>query len=140
MRLICPLFAVVLESRDGFAAISGHGKVNLAFLVVEIEVDSAVFLAFPVLVHHIVFFENLDEVICVLFSNIFYTEIINYEAECDWSLIVLPEAWCFVTLAVAIFRQPLFEELLGNDSCVGKPAHSAFHADVDIPIFVHFFA
>ncbi len=51
---------------------------NLAFLVVEIEVDSAVFLAFPVLVYHIVLFENFDEVVCVLFSNAFHAEIINY--------------------------------------------------------------
>ncbi len=90
VRLICPFFAVVLESRDHFAAISRHGEVNLAFFVDEIEVDSAVFLALPILVYHIMFFKNFDEVISVLFSYIFDPKIIDYLTECDRQPVMFP--------------------------------------------------
>ncbi len=76
----------------------------------------------------------------VLFSHIFYSKIINYQTEGDWSPIVLPETGRFVTLAVTVLCQSFFEEFLRDNACVGKPVHPTFHADVDIPSFVHFFA
>ncbi len=68
----------MLESRDRFAAIYRHGEVDLAFFVVKIKVDSTVFLSLPIFVNHIMFFENFDKVISVLFSHIFHSKIVDY--------------------------------------------------------------
>ena len=41
----------------------------LAFVVVEIEGDAAVFLALPIFVYYVVFLEDSDEVICVFLAR-----------------------------------------------------------------------
>jgi hypothetical protein len=50
--------------------------------------------------------EHADEMICVFFSNVLDSEVVDYQCEVDWSPLVLPETGCYFTLRVSSFIQP----------------------------------
>jgi hypothetical protein len=50
----------------------------------------------------------------ILFVNIFYFKIVEYQAETDGARVVLPKAGGHLTLAVPVLPEVHFEEFLGN--------------------------
>ena len=62
----------------------------LSFVVVPLEMNTDVSFACPVCCDLVVFFEDSFEVIGVFFSNIFYSEIVDYQCELYWAGIVFP--------------------------------------------------
>ena len=66
------------ESCECLLTISGHGKMNLSFYVVPIEGDPAIFGSFPIFGYFIVLLQNFDEVVGMLFSNVFDSKIVDY--------------------------------------------------------------
>ena len=54
---------------------------DLAVYVVQIKRQTDVFFAFPILAYFIIFFEDLQEVVGVLLSQILYSEVIYYQCE-----------------------------------------------------------
>ena len=67
-----------------------HGERTCALGVVPSKVDTGVFLAFPVFRDRVVLLKDRTEVQGVAFSNIFNTEVIDNEGECDELPLVTP--------------------------------------------------
>ena len=60
--------------------------------VVPSQVDTRKFGACPILAHVIVFVEDTQEVIGMLFPYIFCAKVINYKHELDWPPGMFPQA------------------------------------------------
>ena len=58
-----------------------HGYVHVSLCVVPFEGDSAVECTFPILFECVVCAEGVNEVVSMLFSFIFDSEIVNCEGE-----------------------------------------------------------
>jgi hypothetical protein len=56
--------------------------------------------------------EHADEMICVFFSNVLDSEVVDYQSKADWPPLVLPETGCHLTLRVSSFIQPFGQLLL----------------------------
>ena len=54
----------------------------------------------------------------MFFANVFDAEVINDEAETDGAPIVLSETRADFALPISLGVEALFEEVLGNSSCV----------------------
>jgi hypothetical protein len=63
---------------EGIVDVAGHGKVDFAFDIIPFQGEPAVFFSLPIRRHLIVLFDNSNQVICVLFSDVFDSKIINY--------------------------------------------------------------
>jgi hypothetical protein len=50
---------------------------NLLLVIVLVEGYPAMFFAFSVLVYHVGFFEDADQMFCMFFPNVFYGEIVH---------------------------------------------------------------
>ena len=81
----------MLESSQGFVTVAWYREVYLVFGVVEIQCNSAVFLALPVFVYYVEFLENLDQVVGVFLANVFDPKVIDDETETDGSSVMFPE-------------------------------------------------
>ena len=62
----------VTEYSEGLCHIPQHQQVNLAVVIVPINIQTEVFFALPIDQYFVVLSENCQEVLCVLFSDIFY--------------------------------------------------------------------
>ena len=67
----------VTEYSEGLCHIPQHQQVNLAVVIVPINIQTEVFFALPIDQYFVVLSENCQEVLCVLFSDIFYAKIID---------------------------------------------------------------
>ena len=54
----------------------------------------------------------------MVFSNVFYAEVIDYETELYRSPFVGPEAGGDFALEISMFVESLFKEFLCNDACL----------------------
>ena len=81
---------------------------DLAFVIVPVHCDAAVFFAFPVHCNRVKFLQNIDEMICMFLSNIFDAKLIHDWREANWSGLMLPEARCFGALEVSMGCESFF--------------------------------
>ena len=63
---------------EGIVDVAGHGEVDFAFDVIPFQGETAVFFSLPICRHLIMLFNNSNQVICMLPSDVFDSEIINY--------------------------------------------------------------
>ena len=90
-------------------------------MVVPIEVDTRKFVAGPIFGDGEVFFEDIAEVMGVVFANILNAKVIYYETEIDWAPFVAPEARRDESLVVAGSMEAIGEEIIGKLSRLPKP-------------------
>ena len=63
--------------------ISGHGHMDLSFIVIPIKRQPNVFFPFPILTYFIVLFQYYHEVVGMVLTNILHSEVINHQCEAD---------------------------------------------------------
>ena len=75
----------MLEFVKGIFDIARHGEVAGMIGIVPFEVDTTETFAFPVNVNFLIMVvEALDQMVGMLFANVFDAEVIHDEAEADW--------------------------------------------------------
>ena len=84
--------------------------------VIPFQFNAAVQIARPVHCDAIVFFDAIDEVSGMFFSNIFHPKIINYQCEGDWSRHVLPQARCVRAFVVSVGEEALAKEFVSQST------------------------
>ena len=72
---------LAFEPFEGVRNIIWHGKVNAAGVIIPIESESEVALAFPVLCNVIIFFDAFNYMISMLLTNILYSKIVHNDRE-----------------------------------------------------------
>ena len=121
----------VSKAGKGPSNVARHGEFDSAGSIVPVKVEAAEFSAGPVDGDLVVFGENRDQVVGILFANILDPKVINNEGKHDGSGGVPEEAG-----GVAGFnktsRKELADELfVGKVGGLGKAVHSTINADVN---------
>ena len=110
--------AFMLEALQKFLDVAWHGDVDGALVVVPVEADSTIKFAVPVDVQGVMFLESFEQVVGMLFSDIFDTEVIYDEGKTDGTGDVFPQAWGVGYFVVPMLGEALGEELVGEFSCL----------------------
>jgi len=121
----------VSKAGEGPSNVARHGEFDSAGIIVPVKVEATEFSAGPVDGDLVVFGENGDEVVGILFANILDPKVINNEGKHDGFGGVPEEAG-----GVAGFDKPSREELadelfVGKVGGLGKAVHSTINADVN---------
>ena len=98
--------------------ISRHVQMDLTFFVVPSHVYSYVSGSRPIGLDLVVFLENVHEVVNMLFSDVFYAEVVYDKCERYWSRDVPPQTRHQFALKVSVFVEALFEEFICEESCL----------------------
>ena len=85
-------------------------------VVIPLQMNSCKKLTFFVNCDRIILFDCVDEMLRILFSNHFDSEVVDDESKCDWPGVVFPQAWGELTWVVSMERQPFGEELVGQQA------------------------
>ena len=112
--------------------VAGHTEITGAMCIIPCEVNATEAFVGPVNVDIFVMVaEALDEVVSMLFANVFYAKIVDDEAECDRAPLMTPKPRCVGNRCIAVFAQELDKLFFGEDSCLGETVHTAanFHVD-----------
>ena len=113
---------------------------DAAGVIIPIKGESKVALAFPFLCNVIIFFDDFNEMVIMILSNILYSKIAHNERETDRPPFICPQTGCNLALMVAMGIEACFKECLGKDSTLGKPIYSALYGDINESIGGRFFA
>jgi hypothetical protein len=70
------------------------------------------------------FFEYCLEVLCIIASDVHYSEDVLYQRKCDWLCILHPQAVCVIDRALSVFRDASDEQDGGEEPCLGQSIHS----------------
>ena len=113
---------------------------DLSVFVVPVKCNTKVLLRFPISFYLIIIIlsECVQKVQCMFFSDIFYSEIINYQCKTDGTSLVSPESRSLFALEVALLIQSLLEQLLGYDACLRESVHALTNFNVDPAVFCCF--
>ena len=98
---------IMAEALEDFFDIAWHRYVNRFIGVVPLKSDTTVERSTPINVYSVVLSECIEEMFCMLFSNIFDTEIIDNKSEADGTCCVFPETRGVDDLVIAVFGEPL---------------------------------
>ena len=74
----------------------------------------------------------------MLLSDIFDAEVVHDEAETDGAPAVLPVTRSDLALGIPCFVESLGEEVLGNDTCLGKTVHATPYFAKNVAICIDF--
>ena len=100
--------------------------------IVEFEVDATEVFAFPVNVNLLIMVaEALDQMVGMLFANVFDTEVINNKAEADWVPLVVPNARSVSYGGVTIGAQEMDELLFSEYARLWKAIHATVYFSID---------
>ena len=78
---------------EGIFDVARHAEVTGMIGIVPFEVDAAEAFAFPVNVNFLIMVaEALDQMVVMLFADVFDTKVIHDKAEADWAPLVMPKA------------------------------------------------
>ena len=69
--------------------------------IIPINIYPQVPFSLLIVVYLVVISENLHEVLCVVFSDIFHIKIINADSEVDQAPFMFPNSWINFTLVIA---------------------------------------
>jgi hypothetical protein len=112
--------------------------VDLALFVVPFEVYANVSTSRPIGGDFVVFFEDFFEMLDVISTDVFDSEIIGDKSELNGSGLMFPESWDQLTLIVAMLVQTLFKEFIGKQSCLREAVHYFYYLNVDGTVFGDF--
>ena len=100
--------------------------------IVPFEVDTAEAFAFPVDVNLLIMVaEALDQMVGMLFANVFDAKVINDKAEADWVPLVAPKARSVSYGGVTIVAQEVDELLFGEYARLWKAIHATAYFSID---------
>ena len=122
----------MLEFVKGIFDVAGHAEVTGMMGTVPFEVDAAEAFAFPVNVDLLIMVaEALDQMVGMLFANVFDTEVIDDKAEADWVPLVAPKARSVSYGGVTIVAQEMDELLFGEYARLWKAVHAVVYFSID---------
>ena len=81
----------MVESDECLFYVEEHGEVDLAALIIPVEVNADVALYFPIMGDGVMLLEDGHEVLRMIFADIFYSKVVNAKREADWVSGVCPE-------------------------------------------------
>ena len=76
---------------------------DLAALIIPVKVNAKVALSFPIMGDGAILLEDGQEVLRMIFANIFYSKVVNAKIEADWASGVCPETGGKCTFPVSFF-------------------------------------
>ena len=92
--------------------------------VVPIQSEGKVACSLSVRVNLLILYEYTDEVLDIFLVDVLHSKIIDNEAETDGAPAVSPVTRSYLTLGVPCFVESLGEEVLSNDTRLGKTLHA----------------
>ena len=100
--------------------------------IIPFEVDATEVFAFPVNVNFLIIVaEALDQMVNMLFANVFDAQVIHDKAEADWAPLVAPKAGSVSYGGVTIVAQEVNELLFGEYARLWKAVHAAAYFGID---------
>ena len=98
-----------MESSESFGNIAGHRQVDLPAGVIPLYGESAISPPFPIRRALIIYSYCLQQVLCMLFTDIFDAKIVHDNAETNRPSVVFPQSRGCGALAIAMLGQVLFQ-------------------------------
>ena len=71
----------MVESDECLFYVEEHGEVDLAALIIPVEVNADVALYFPIMGDGVMLLEDGHEVLRMIFADIFYSKVVNAKRE-----------------------------------------------------------
>jgi hypothetical protein len=127
-------WSCMLKTCERFGDIVKHGDVDSLSCVILVDVHAEIPLTVPIVRALVVLAEDGGKVFGVFAANILDAKIVHTKCERYGLIVVLPEAWCDGTLAVAVLIQTSFLEFLRKYTRLWEAVHSFFNFDVDVSI------
>ena len=121
----------MLEFVKGIFDVARHAEVTGMIGIVPFEVDTTKVFAFPVNVNFLIMVvEALDQMVSMLFADVFDAEVIHDEAA-DWVPLVVPKAGGVSYRGVTIAAQEPDELLFAKYARLWKAIHDTAYFGVD---------
>ena len=92
-----------------FGDISGHGDVKITIVAVPVECDPTVEIDCVIYFDIVMAFDCCDEMIEMLFSDVFNSKIVHDEGELDGAGDMLEESWHVREFKVAVSGESFFK-------------------------------
>jgi len=83
----------MLEFFECFFYVIVHGNVNIPVFIVPPKVHTTIRCAGPVNSTFVIGFDSSDEVLCVVFIEVFHAKIIDAEGKRCLYVLMLPNSW-----------------------------------------------
>jgi hypothetical protein len=119
---------LLLENID---YVSGHGAVNMTWLLIPRELDTAEEPDHPVDGNLVVFLECLLEVMTTLHVIDFDAKVINNETNGDGRTHVVPQSKRVLALMVPLGGNLFFQQLVCKNASLGETLYPHLDLDVD---------
>ena len=81
----------MVDSDECIFEVEKHGEVDLAALIIQVEVNAEVALSSPIMGDGVMIIEEGHKVLRMLFAYIFDSKVVNAKGEADWASGVCPE-------------------------------------------------
>ncbi len=114
----------VLEALESIFDVLWHREMHLLARVIPLNGESTVSFSFFFDRALIIFLDCLQEVLGVLFSDVFDSKIVDDQGERNGMPLVLPQTRSCFALRIAMFLQSFGEEFLCDDPRLGEPVHA----------------
>ena len=124
----------MVEFVEGSAGVAIHGDLDIAFIVLPVEVHADVKFTFPVGGDFIMVFDGVDEVVGVVAGEVLDAEVVDAEGEGGFACLVSPEHWCVLHWFVPVRAELLDELLEGNDAGFFEAVHASADFEIDVTI------
>ncbi len=113
-----------------------HADATATICIVPFDINTRKFISGHVALDPVEFLENVQEVVEVFNSNIFYTKVIYNEAELSGMPFVAPEARGGFSFIIAFSKKAGSEEIVGENAGLGKAIAASANFEVDPTVAV----
>ena len=93
--------------------VTWHADATATICIVPFDSDTRKFITGHVELYPVEFLENVQEVVEVFDSDVFYTKVIDDEAELDGTPFVTPETRSGFNFIIAFNKKPGSEKIVG---------------------------
>ena len=87
---------------------------NLFIVIIPIQLDFHKFFPVDIDGDFVIFFKRADEVIQIIFADVFNAKVVNYQDKLDWLWFVLPQSGHSLALVISRLVQTLLELILSE--------------------------
>ena len=119
---------------EGRQARSRAWNVNKFFGVVPFDSEATIKFAFPVGGKGVKVLQGIDEMVGIVFANIFDAKVVNNEAEGDVTALVPPKAGGLRRWGVAVFGEVGLESNVGKEAGLFEAVHAFANFNVHPPV------
>ncbi len=118
-----------------FHDILGHGKINVAFIIIPLEFDATIEITSSVFNNVICFLsEGVVKMLEMFLANAFDPKVIYCKVEPCRKGFMFPYTGSVWLFEVSVFGKALFEKLVGQDASLWETIHPFANLPVDVTI------